>query len=146
MSRYSNQRSNAHTRHHKTISRQESFISIRMLAFEILCNIKKIPDFRADCHCVRCSHEKECLSRGFCEEGYWGDNCMLYDVLSMEDERHESVYVTNSSIYSNATLVMNFKCNFFKCFGNCQCNRLFYKTLNINAAWWLKGLIMRVMC
>lgn len=56
---------------------------------------------------MNCSADNECLSRGHCEEGYWGDNCMLYDVLSMNDERLPTVYSTNSSTFGVNIQVVN---------------------------------------
>ena len=70
-----------------------------------LCSFFPFSVFGVHCHCVNCSVTGECLSRGFCEEGYWGDNCMLYDVLSVNDERLPNIYMTNSSIYRSTYLV-----------------------------------------
>ena len=71
----------------------------------LCCGI--ISDSIAHCHCVNCSENNKCLSRGNCDAGYWGDNCMLYNVLKNEVERHQTVYSTNSSIFSNDILVIH---------------------------------------
>ena len=76
-----------------------------------------VSELSAQCHCVNCSKNNECLSRGQCNAGYWGDNCMLYDILSIADEREQTVHITNSSTFSeNNILVLT----------NCFLNRRIY--------------------
>ena len=62
-------------------------------------------ELRAICHCVNCSENNKCLSRGYCETGYWGDNCMLYEILHVGAYKQLAVYATIISVFSNATLV-----------------------------------------
>ena len=64
-----------------------------------------ISELRVQCNCESCSENNECLSRGVCKSGYWGDNCMLHDVLSMDLGIPLTVYITNSSTFSISTLV-----------------------------------------
>ena len=62
-------------------------------------------ELRVHCHCVSCSENNECLSRGQCKTGYWGDNCMLYDILQSEMERQQTVYMTNSYTFNRTAEV-----------------------------------------
>ena len=41
---------------------------------------------RADCHCLNCSENNECLSKGHCQDGYRGDDCMLHDIINEHKE------------------------------------------------------------
>ena len=63
-------------------------------------------DFIASCHCSVCSEFGECLTRGDCLEGYWGDNCMLYDALSQQ-EQNETVFTSNSTSISELSLLVS---------------------------------------
>ena len=63
-------------------------------------------ELRADCHCMHCSENNECLSRGHCKEGYWGDNCMMYDILRLEGERQAAIVnIANVTAFTEITQV-----------------------------------------
>ena len=70
-----------------------------------------ISELRTQCHCKNCSEHNECLSRGYCEEGYWGDSCMFYNVLQTIPDYQTTVLATNSSSFSNKSLVITPRVN-----------------------------------
>ena len=63
-----------------------------------------ILDLIAICYCLNCSEHGECLSRGMCEEGFWGETCMIHDLATGNDD-NLTIISSNSSIYSETVLV-----------------------------------------
>lgn len=96
---------------HSEESQKGGVCTFLVILVPLVLSIKTSESFLellAHCNCVNCSENNECFSRGHCQEGYWGDNCMLHDILKLVSQIHSKVYTTNISTYINTSLVCTF--------------------------------------